>query len=46
LMDISDMIFGLSNNQEKTILAKEEVNMNFENRSLVQDLLSDSNLDE
>ncbi|CAG8711004.1 17976_t:CDS:1, partial [Cetraspora pellucida] len=45
-VDISDTIFGLNNNQEETILAEKEVNMNFENRSLVQDVLSDSDLDE
>ncbi|CAG8840537.1 40939_t:CDS:2, partial [Gigaspora margarita] len=43
-VDISDTIFGLSNNQEETILAEEEVNMDFESRSLVQDVLSDSDL--
>ncbi|CAG8848990.1 40645_t:CDS:2, partial [Gigaspora margarita] len=43
-IDISDLIFGLSNNQEEPILAEEEVNMNFESRSLVQDILSDGDL--
>ncbi|CAG8806248.1 11439_t:CDS:1, partial [Gigaspora rosea] len=43
-VDISDTIFGLNNNQEETILAEEEVNMDFESGSLVQDLLSDSDL--
>ncbi|CAG8818245.1 12402_t:CDS:1, partial [Gigaspora margarita] len=43
-VDISDTLFGLSNNQEETILAEKEVNMDFESRSLVQDALSDSDL--
>ncbi|CAG8830008.1 39680_t:CDS:2, partial [Gigaspora margarita] len=43
-INISDMIFGLSNNQEETILAEEEVNMDFESGSLVQDVLSNSDL--
>ncbi|CAG8827872.1 12789_t:CDS:2, partial [Gigaspora margarita] len=45
-VDISDMIFGLSNNQEENILVEEEVNMDFESRFLVQDILSDSDLGE
>ncbi|CAG8808919.1 15659_t:CDS:2 [Gigaspora margarita] len=45
-VDMSDPIFGLNNNQDEIILTKEESNMNFESRSLVQDVLNDSDLDE
>ncbi|CAG8760918.1 21538_t:CDS:2 [Gigaspora margarita] len=34
-IDLLDPIFGLNNSQEKTVLSKEEINMEFESRSLV-----------
>ncbi|CAG8800729.1 6415_t:CDS:1, partial [Gigaspora rosea] len=37
-------IFGANNNQEEPILTEEEMNMEFESRSIVQDTLSDSDL--
>ncbi|CAG8797322.1 1942_t:CDS:1, partial [Dentiscutata erythropus] len=43
-VNMSDPIFRLNNNQNKSILAKEDINMNFENSFLVQDMLSNSDL--
>ncbi|CAG8818722.1 12589_t:CDS:2, partial [Gigaspora margarita] len=44
-VNMSDPIFGLNNNQDAIVLTEEEeANMNFESRSLVQYVLSDSDL--
>ncbi|CAG8606841.1 11386_t:CDS:2, partial [Dentiscutata erythropus] len=43
-VNISNTIFGLSTNQEETILAEEEVNMDFKSGFLVQDILSNNDL--
>ncbi|CAG8610123.1 37840_t:CDS:1 [Gigaspora margarita] len=43
-VDLLDPIFELNNSQEETILSEEEINIEFENRSLVQNILSDSDL--
>ncbi|CAG8746189.1 18064_t:CDS:1 [Gigaspora margarita] len=43
-VDLLDSIFGLNNSQEETILSEEEINMEFESRSLVQNILSNSDL--
>ncbi|CAG8712052.1 8107_t:CDS:1, partial [Gigaspora rosea] len=45
--DLSDPIFGVDNNQVKSILTKEETeetSIDFDSRSLVQDMLSNSDL--
>ncbi|CAG8693707.1 24035_t:CDS:2, partial [Gigaspora margarita] len=47
LVDLSDPIFGADNNQVNPILTEEETketSMEFESRSLVRDMLSDSDL--
>ncbi|RIB16628.1 hypothetical protein C2G38_2316042 [Gigaspora rosea] len=44
MVDLLDPIFGANNNQEEPILTEEEMNMEFESRSIVQDILSDSDL--
>ncbi|CAG8844492.1 45959_t:CDS:1, partial [Gigaspora margarita] len=46
-INMSDPIFGINNNQDEIILTEEkEANMNFKSSSLVQDVLSNSDLDE
>ncbi|CAG8777917.1 34174_t:CDS:2, partial [Gigaspora margarita] len=47
LVDLSDPIFGRNNNQgeaQETVSTDEEPSMEFESKSLVQDILSDNNL--
>ncbi|CAG8669295.1 16660_t:CDS:2 [Gigaspora margarita] len=44
LVNLSDPIFGADNNQEEPIFIDEETSMEFDSRSLVQDMLSDSDL--
>ncbi|CAG8818124.1 43821_t:CDS:2, partial [Gigaspora margarita] len=41
LVDLSDPIFGVDNNQEEPIFTDKETSMEFDSRSLVQDMLSD-----
>ncbi|CAG8852603.1 44736_t:CDS:1, partial [Gigaspora margarita] len=44
LMDLSHLIFGANNNQEEPVLTQEEINIEFENSSIVQDILGNNNL--
>ncbi|CAG8475615.1 28659_t:CDS:2 [Gigaspora margarita] len=44
LVDLSDPIFGANNKEEITLIDEEETTMEFDSRSLVQDVLSDDDL--